>query len=134
MLSSIIKIKQIDLFDVDENCHLVTAQYINHFDFDFKIVQFNDAFERKDWRRRHIIINTSSEHMKDTVSLKSYYKDYPTTPLLVLQSNNYFEIEDHINCVRNEDELIEKNEIREIYFKGKQSLPLYDRFMVIGKW
>ena len=25
-------------------------------------------------------------------------------------------------------------EIREIYFKGKQSLPLYDRFMVIGKW
>ena len=72
--------------------------------------------------------------MKDTVLLKSYYKDYPTTPLLVLQSNNYFEIEDHINCVRNEDELIEKNEIREIYFKGKQSLPLYDRFMVIGKW
>ena len=134
MLANIIKIKQVDLFDIDENCHSVTAQYINHFDMDFKIAQFSDAFERKDWRRRHIVINTSSEHMKDTALLKSHYKDYPTTPLLVLQSNNYFELNEHVNCVNSENDLIEKNQIREVYFKGKQSLPIYDRYMVIGRW
>ena len=32
------------------------------------------------------------------------------------------------------NELIEKNQIREVYFKGKQSLPMYDRYMVIGRW
>ena len=101
---------------------------------DFKIAQFSDAFERKDWRRRHIVINTSSEHMKDTSLLKSHYKDYPTTPLLVLQSNNYFELNEHVNCVNSENELMEKNQIREVYFKGKQSLPMYDRYMVIGRW
>lgn len=134
MLSNIFKIKQIDIFDIDENCHKVVAQYINHFDPDFRIVQFGDFFERKDLRRRHIVINTSSEHMQDTVRMKEYYKDYPTTPLLVLQSNNYTSIHDHINCVNSEDELIEKNQIKTVYYKGKQSLPLYDRFMVIGRW
>ena len=134
MLSNIMKIKQIDLFDIDENCHSVTAQYINHFNFDFRIVQFGDAFERKDWRRRHLIINTSSEHMVDISTIKSHYKDYPNTPILAIQSNNYFELDEHINCVNNENELIEKNEIREVYFKGKQSLPMYDRYMVIGRW
>lgn len=134
MVSSKFKIKQIDLFDLDENCHRVTAQYVNHFDYNFRIVQFDDAFKRKDWRRRHIVINTSSEHMPDMLNLKPHYKDYPITPLLVIQSNNYFELNDHINCVNDEDELVEKNQIKEVYFKGKQSLPLYDRFMVIGRW
>ena len=72
--------------------------------------------------------------MIDIVHMKKYYKDYPITPLLVIQSNNYHNVEDHINCVNNEKELIDKNEIREVYFSGKLTQPLYDRFMVIGRW
>ena len=134
MISKIFKIKQIDLYDLDVNCHRVTSQYVNHFDFDFRIIQFGDFFDRKQLKRRHVIINTSSEHMKDIVHMKKYYKDYPITPLLVLQSNNYRNVEDHVNCVNNEKELIDKNEIREVYFSGKLTQPLYDRFMVIGRW
>jgi len=134
MISKIFKIKQIDLYDIDENCHRVAAQYIGHFEMNFRIVQFGDFFDRKDLKRRHVIINTSSEHMPDIVSMKKYYKDYPTTPLLVIQSNNYHDVDDHINCVNDENELIIKNEIKEVYFKGKLSLPLYDRYMVIGRW
>ena len=134
MLANAFDIKQIDLYDIDEDCHKVTAQYINHFDCDFKIVQFKDFFERKEMRRRHLIINTSSEHMSDIVLMKEYYKDYPVKPILAIQSNNYFDVEDHINCVKEVDELIEKNQIKNVLYKGKHSLPLYDRFMVIGKW
>jgi len=134
MLANAFDIKQIDLYDIDEDCHKVTAQYINHFDCDFKIVQFKDFFERKEMRRRHLIINTSSEHMSDIVLMKEYYKDYPVKPILAIQSNNYFDVEDHINCVKEVDELIEKNQIKNVLYKGKRSLPLYDRFMVIGKW
>ena len=134
MLADVFDIKQIDLYDIDEECHKVTAQYINHFDYDFRIVQFKDFFERKEIRRRQLIINTSSEHMSDIITMKEYYKDYPVKPILAIQSNNYFNVEDHINCVKNVDELIEKNEIKEVLYKGKRSLPLYDRFMVIGKW
>ena len=136
MLSKSFNIKQFDLYDLDENCHKIFAQYKNHFDEKFKIVQFGDFFERKEVRRRQLIINTSSEHMSDIVSMKKYYKDYlaEDKTILAIQSNNYFNVEDHINCVKNVDELIEKNEINEVLYKGKRSFPLYDRFMVIGKW
>ena len=134
MLANAFDIKQIDLYDIDEDCHKVTSQYINHFDYDFRVVQFKDFFERKEIRRRELIINTSSEHMSDIVLMKEYYKDYPVKPILAIQSNNYFDVEDHINCVKEVDELIEKNQIKNVLYKGKRSLPLYDRFMVIGKW
>ncbi|SVE40072.1 uncharacterized protein METZ01_LOCUS492926, partial [marine metagenome] len=92
MLSDIFKIKQVDLYDLDENCHKIVAQYKNHFDEKFKIAQFGDFFERKEIRRRELIINTSSEHMVDITLMKKYYKDYPTKPILAIQSNNYFEL------------------------------------------
>jgi hypothetical protein len=134
LLSKNFNIKQLDLYDLDENCHKIVAQYKNHFDEKFKIAQFGDFFERKEVRRRHLIINTSSEHMADIALMKDCYKDYPTKPILVIQSNNYFELEDHINCVKDVNELIEKNQIKDVLYRGKRSLPLYDRFMVIGKW
>lgn len=133
-LSDLYDIKQIDLYDKDTNCHSVVAQYLNHFDLDVKIAQFGDIFERKDYRRRQLIINTACEHMNDMSELKSIYKDYPEKPLLVLQSNNYFGLPEHVNCVKDENELVEKNHIKEVLYKGKQSQKLYDRFMVIGKW
>ena len=133
-LLDLFNIKQIDLFDKDPNCHNVVAQYLNHFDIEIKISQFDDIFERKDYRRRHLIVNTACEHMDDMSKLKKTYKEYPEKPLIVLQSNNYFGLSEHVNCVKDVEELIEKNEIKEILYKGKQTQPLYDRFMVIGKW
>ena len=29
------------------------------------------------------------------------YKDYPVKPILAIQSNNYFTLDEHINCVQN---------------------------------
>ena len=74
ILSKLYKIDQIDLYDIDENCHKVVAQYLNHFDYDFKVVQFGDYFEREDLRRRHIVINTSSEHMLMLLNVKDIIK------------------------------------------------------------
>jgi|SaaInlStandDraft_6_1057023.scaffolds.fasta_scaffold04240_2 hypothetical protein len=134
MLSKNFNISQIDLYDLDENCHKIFAQYKNHFDEKFKIAQFGDFFERTELRRRQLIINTSSEHMADIALMKDCYKDYPIKPTIAIQSNNYFELDDHINCVKDVNELVEKNQIKDVLYKGKRSLPLYDRFMVIGKW
>lgn len=135
MLSKVIKIKQIDLYDIDKNCHEIAAQYNNHFDEKFRIVQFDDFFVPKKPKRRQLIINTSSEHMSDIVIMKENYKDYPVKPILAIQSNNYFTLDEHINCVQNVNELIEKNQIKRVLYKGKQSMSHYfDRFMVIGTW
>ena len=42
LLSKSFNIKQLDLYDLDENCHKIVAQYKNHFDEKFKIAQFGD--------------------------------------------------------------------------------------------
>ena len=125
MLSKLYKIDQIDLYDIDENCHKVVAQYLNHFDYDFKVVQFGNYFERKDLRRRHIVINTSSEHMPNVVECQRYYKNYPESPLLVLQSNNYFQLDEHINCVNDDHELNKIIQSKEFIISCKKSSTAY---------
>jgi len=79
-----------------------------------------------------IVINTSSEHMPNLKEIIKN-KEYKPECLFVLQSNNMFHIKDHINCVNNEQELIEKSELSKILYKGSLDMPNnYKRFMVIG--
>ena len=83
-------------------------------------------------KRINLVINTSSEHMPDLKKIIKD-KDYPHDCLFALQSNNMFYIEDHINCVNNEDELVKKSGLSKIMYKGSLDMPNgYKRFMVIG--
>ena len=44
-----------------------------------------------------------------------------------------FHIDDHINCVNDENELVEKSGLSQIMYKGSLDMPNgYQRFMVIG--
>ena len=131
MLSEFLDIKQIDVYDLDPNCSKVMAQYINHFEFSFRIVSFGDYFERTELRRRHLIINTSSEHMKDIHCMQSRYKN---KPVVAIQSNDYYEIEDHTNCVEDIEELEFNSRFANLLYKGANPLPKYNRFMTIGSW
>jgi len=79
-----------------------------------------------------IVINTSSEHMPDLPELIKD-KQYKSSCLFALQSNNMFHVQDHINCVNNEDELVEKSRLSKIMYKGSFKMENgYKRFMVIG--
>lgn len=80
-----------------------------------------------------VVINTSSEHMPNLSEILKVRKFTPKT-IFALQSNNMFHIDDHINCVKNEDELLEKSGIKTVIYKGSLDMPNgYKRFMVIGK-
>lgn len=79
-----------------------------------------------------IVINTSCEHMYPMKRFK--YLNNNINPIYVLQSTDNDEYDDHINCVKNENELAEQADIKEIYFKGSKLLDNgMTRFMVIGK-
>ena len=123
-------IKQIDFYEIDEECKKVLTQYVEQFNYDFRIVQFGNYFERTELRRRDLIINTSCEHMNDISLMKSFYKD---SPIIALQSNNFYE-HDHVNCVESEIELRNNNEITITKYMGMKEMEKYKRFMVIGEW
>ena len=78
-----------------------------------------------------VIINTSCEHItQDQYDL--WLSGMPYNSLLVLQSNNY-KIPEHIRPAASLEEFKTQCGINVIW-AGELELPLYTRFMVIGKY
>lgn len=78
-----------------------------------------------------IVINTSCEHITDS-QLKQWFDNIPVNALIVMQSNNYFELDEHINCVNSANELASK-----VNFSScktyESKMPKYTRYMTIGR-
>lgn len=77
-----------------------------------------------------IVINTSCEH----ITLEAYQRWLdlvPNTALVVIQSNNYADLNEHINCSTSLKEF-EQNSKLDIIMSDTLKLPKYDRYMIIG--
>ncbi len=79
---------------------------------------------------RALIVNTSCEHMAEPAD---WYDRIPARALVVVQSNNYFECPEHVNCVADLAELKGQVPMSELYYEGTLRRRRYSRFMLIGK-
>lgn len=77
-----------------------------------------------------LVINTSCEHVEN---LPDWFELIPAGTFLTLQSNNYFGIEGHINCVNDLGEFKAQVPIASVDYEGALELKKYTRFMVIGR-
>lgn len=134
------EIREIDLFELDEFACLVVWRYCELFGYNNVRIFHKNYFDYKEIRRTHMIINTSCEHMHDMILMQDFYQE-PNRTLLVLQSNNKTDEPDHINCVDNCQQLIEQNDLNEIWGGNKTMRTIvngekqfWNRFMVMGKW
>ena len=98
-----------------------------------KNIMLNKIYDNNRLERRFdLVINTSCEHMfpmKRFLNLNS-----KMNCVYALQSTNSNFYDDHINCVENEQELVEQSSLNQIYFQGSKKLDNgMTRFMVIGK-
>jgi len=76
------------------------------------------------------IINTSCEHIKN---FAEWYDKIPDGKLVVLQSNNFYEVEEHVNCVDSIDSFKEMASMSTLIYSGELELEKYSRYMLIGK-
>jgi hypothetical protein len=77
-----------------------------------------------------VVINTSCEHItQDQYDL--WLSGMPHNSLLVLQSNNY-DIPEHVRTAKDLEEFKTQCGIN-VLWAGELELPLYKRFMIIGK-
>ncbi len=77
-----------------------------------------------------VVINTSCEH----ITQKQYdlwLTGFPHDRLLVLQSNNY-NIPEHVRIANDLEEFKQQCHVS-VLWAGELELPLYKRFMIIGK-
>jgi hypothetical protein len=51
---------------------------------------------------------------------------------VLLQSNDYFECDQHVNCAESLEVFIKKANLKTVYFSGELQLEKYKRFMIIG--
>ena len=75
------------------------------------------------------IINTSCEHIID---FDSWFRKIPEGKLVILQSNDFVEVEEHVNCVKDSSHFAEMAPLSKVLFTGELPLEKYTRFMRIG--
>jgi len=76
----------------------------------------------------NIVINTSCEHMNE-----DWFHNLPDGMLVCLQTNDYFDNEQHINCVNGLNEAKAKYPMKEFLYEGEIETHLYNRYMLIGE-
>lgn len=77
-----------------------------------------------------IIINTSLEHITQE-QYEKWLENVPTIGRIVIQSNNYFDCDEHIRCSTDIDDFVKMSNITP-HFVDKLETPLYERYMMIG--
>ena len=95
--------------------------------FYYNTIAKNKTVQMKD--NPDTFINTSCEHIKN---FTNWFKLLLPGKLVALQSNNYFEIKDHINCVNSLDEFKQQAPLNNIIYEGELELEKYTRYMLIG--
>ena len=105
-----------DIFDINYNAHSYEVQRA-----DGTICKLSD--------KPNTVINTSCEHI---ANFKEWYAKIPKGTLVILQSNNYYSVEEHVNCVKNIYEFKNMARMSGVLFAGKLDLEKYTRFMLIG--
>ena len=78
-----------------------------------------------------MVVCTSCEHL-DPKLLDSMIYRVRAGALIILQSNNYFEVEEHINCHKSLDDFDKYIKLNTILYKGILKLDKFDRYMIIG--
>jgi hypothetical protein len=78
-----------------------------------------------------VVINTSCEHVTQE-QYEQWLSNQPDDALFVVQSNNYFELEEHVRCATDIDDFMHMSKIKP-YWRGEFETPKYTRYMIIGK-
>jgi len=129
LFQSTIVCQSIRSIDIDPSCEPIATMMNKQEEMvgKFRAVTADMCTIRSD---ADVIINTSCEHItQDQYEL--WLSGMPHNSLLVLQSNNY-DIPEHIRTAKNLEEFKAQCGIN-VLWAGELELPLYTRYMIIGK-
>ena len=150
LFESNMKVEKIRSFDIDASCTDIAetfnkpwfvdkwkfksvTQDIMNIDYNNHTWQCwsnaNDRMSKPITDIPDTIINTSCEHIHN---FNEWYAKIPYGKLVVLQSNDYFDVEEHVNCVNNVYEFKKMAPMTTLLYMGMRELPKYTRFMLIG--
>jgi hypothetical protein len=101
--------------------------------YEWNVENFKEGTTYSEKFLPNLIINTSAEHMTEEWYNQIRFKELESNPIVAIQSNNLFDIPEHINCVHSIDHMKKKFPMKEILFEGELQLKGYKRVMLIGR-
>ena len=101
--------------------------------YEWRVENFKESTSYGEKFLPDLIINTSAEHMTEEWFQQLRNKRLDSDPIVAIQSNNLFDIPEHVNCVHSVDHMQKKFPMREILFAGELQLKGYKRVMLIGR-
>ena len=129
LFQSDIYITNIRSIDIDPTCEPIATMMNKKEEMagKFRAVTADMCAIRSD---ADVVINTSCEHITQE-QYDLWLSGMPYNTLLVLQSNNYY-IPEHVSIANDLDEFKTQSKIN-VLWAGELELPLYKRFMIIGR-
>jgi hypothetical protein len=143
-----IQTTKIRSFDVDENANKI-SEALNQLevqkDWQYKSsasdvtkLQYPTTYKvrRKDgtdcelFDQPDVVINTSCEHIAD---ISSWWSQIPHGTKVILQSNDGFQIPEHVACFKTLDDFEKAMGLSKVDYRGEKALPEFNRFMLIGQ-
>lgn len=101
--------------------------------YEWPVENFREGTSYNEKFLPNLIINTSAEHMKEDWFFQIKFKQMESDPIVAIQSNNLFDIPEHINCVHSVEHMKKKFPMREVLYEGELQLKGYKRVMLIGR-
>lgn len=128
MFQSNIPITKIRSIDIDPTCEHV-ANEMNRIEYDKGMFKAITADMCSIPSTAHIVINTSCEHLTQE-QYDKWLDNMPNDSWIVVQGNNY-NIPEHVRISKDIHEFERQCHLTRKYV-GTLTLPLYDRYMIIG--
>jgi len=132
LFNSDIGIKNITSVDIDPVCEEIARTMNKRQEMEGKFIAVTqDMCDFHYEQDPDIVINTSCEHITNE-QYKKWLQNIPRGCKIVLQSNDYDELDEHINCVSSLDKFKKASGLNDIITEDELQLEKYKRFMLIG--
>ena len=129
----VFNISNLENYKVKAVCADVNQLILHKNGYEWTVENFRDGTKYSEKFLPDLIINTSAEHMTEEWFHQLRFKKIASDPIVAIQSNNLFDIPEHVNCVHSADHMKKKFPMREVLFAGELQLKGYKRVMLIGR-
>jgi hypothetical protein len=130
LFQSDVPVSKITSIDIDPSCEpiAINMNKLEEIHGKFRAVTSDMCEFNSD---ADVIINTSFEHITQE-QYSTWLSRLPLHSLVIIQSNNY-NIPEHVRIATDLDQFKLQSQLSTILYAGELDLPLYKRFMIIGK-
>lgn len=116
--------------DIDPSCKAVFDTVVSSVRETKEVVSKTADMYGYDYVDHDLIINTSTEHISD---IKKWLSNLPSGKTVLMQNNNMYGYEGHVNCKSSIEEFLHEVEpVLRVLYHGSLVLPDYTRFMICG--